>query len=153
MIAYIIQTIIPHHGIKERFHLEIIIKPLPLVPEFHEPFLNNIGRQGIIFQIGGRKNAQGLIKFIKQIFMTDSLYSIGVNVITYKGFKIKIYDLERTLVEVARNKILLSYEDYHEIMNNYKKLFRLVNKEKLYNYVSCFKDSRIEKRIKRELDL
>ncbi|MEI3498959.1 MAG: hypothetical protein V8Q71_00305 [Bacilli bacterium] len=92
-------------------------------------------------------------EFIKQIFMTDSLYSIGVNVITYKGFKIKIYDLERTLVEVARNKILLSYEDYHEIMNNYKKLFRLVNKEKLYNYVSCFKDSRIEKRIKRELDL
>ena len=90
---------------------------------------------------------------IKQIFMTDSLYNIGINVITYKGFKLKIYDLERTLVEVARNKIVLSYEDYHEIMENYKKLVRLVNKEKLYNYVGCFKDSRIEKRIKKELGL
>ena len=90
---------------------------------------------------------------IKQIFMTDSLYNIGINVITYKGFKLKIYDLERTLVEVARNKVVLSYEDYHEIMENYKKLVRLVNKEKLYNYVGCFKDSRIEKRIKKELGL
>lgn len=91
--------------------------------------------------------------FVKQIFMTDSLYNVGVNVITYKGFKIKIYDLERTLVEVARNKIMLSYDDYQEIMSSYRKLTRLINKEKLYSYISCFKDKRIEMRINRELGI
>lgn len=91
--------------------------------------------------------------YIQQIFMTDSLYKIGVNVITYKGFRIKIYDLERLLIEVARNKVVLSYEDYHEIMDNYKRLVRLINKEKLYEYMKFFKDERIKKRIKRELGL
>ena len=90
---------------------------------------------------------------IKQTFMTDKFYYMGVNVITYKGFKIKIYDLERVLVEVARNKIVIDYDDYHEIMMNYKKLGRLINKDKLYNYIKEFKDDRVESRIKKELGL
>lgn len=90
---------------------------------------------------------------IKQTFMTDSLYKLGINTITYKSFKIKIYDLERLLIEVARNKIYINYDDYREIMESYKKLYRLINKEKLITYLKNFKDERIESRIKREIDM
>ncbi len=88
---------------------------------------------------------------VKQIFMTDSLYAIGKSKITYQGFNIFIYDLERLLIEVARNKVNMSYEDYHEIMNSYRKINKLLNKNKLNEYISYFKDSKIELRIKREV--
>lgn len=90
---------------------------------------------------------------VKQIFMMDSLYYIGINTITYKGFFIRIYDLERLLIEVVRNKVLLEYEDYHEIMNNYKKICRLLNLKKLYEYQKHFKNEKIKKRIKSELGI
>lgn len=88
---------------------------------------------------------------IKQIFMTDSLYKIGFSKITYQGFNILIYDLERLLIEVARNKVNLSYEDYHEIMNSYKKISKLLNKNKLNDYIAHFKDKKIAERIKKEV--
>lgn len=88
---------------------------------------------------------------VKQIFMTDSLYYIGIQTITYKGFQIKIYDLERLLIEVARNKIALSYDDYHEIMDSYRRISRLIKKEKLYEYMKFFKDEKVKQRIRKEL--
>lgn len=88
---------------------------------------------------------------IKQIFMTDSLYQVGISKITYQGFNILIYDLERLLIEVVRNKVNLSYDDYHEIINSYKKISKLLNKNKLNDYVIKFKDKRIVERIKNEV--
>ena len=88
---------------------------------------------------------------IKQIFMTDSLYQIGVSKITYQGFNILIYDLERLLIEVVRNKVNISYEDYHEIINSYQKINKLLNKNKLETYISNFKDKKISERINREV--
>lgn len=88
---------------------------------------------------------------IKQIFMTDDLYYIGISKITYQGFNILIYDLERLLIEVVRNKVNISYEDYHEIINSYKKISKLLNKNKLNNYISYFKDKKIVQRINREV--
>lgn len=88
---------------------------------------------------------------VKQTFMTDSLYKVGVSKITYQGFNILIYDLERLLIEVVRNKVNLSYEDYHEIINSYKKIIRLLNKNKITEYVKYFKDKKIIERINKEV--
>lgn len=84
---------------------------------------------------------------IKQIFMTTSLYDIGASKITYHGFNIMIYDLERLLIEVARFKIPLGYDLYHEIMTSYRRLSKLLNKKKLEGYLKFFKDSKIKMRI------
>lgn len=84
---------------------------------------------------------------IKQIFMTTALYDIGASKITYHGFNIMIYDLERLLIEVARFKISLDYDLYHEIITSYKRLSKLLNKKKIEVYLSLFKDSKIKKRI------
>ena len=88
---------------------------------------------------------------VKQVFMTDSLYYIGANKITYQGFNIMIYDLERLLIEVVRNKVNIDYDDYHEIINSYKKISKLLNKNKLNKYVVNFKDKKIVERIKKEV--
>lgn len=88
---------------------------------------------------------------IRQIFMTDSLYEIGISKITYQGFNILIYDLERLLVEVVRNKTNIDYEEYQKMITSYQKIAKLLNKTKLYNYASYFKDKRIVERLDREI--
>jgi len=88
---------------------------------------------------------------VKQIFMTDSLYDVGANVITYQNYKIKIYDLERLLIEVVRNKINMDFDVYTNIIHSYQKIAKLLNKNKLKQYISLFKDKRIEERINKEV--
>ena len=88
---------------------------------------------------------------VKQIFMTDSLYAVGANIITYQQYNIKIYDLERLLVEIVRNKTNLDYNTYIDIIQNYQKISKLLNKNKLEQYIALFKDKRIGERIYRDI--
>ena len=88
---------------------------------------------------------------IKQIFVSDNLYNLGISKVTYQGFKILIYDLERLLIDVVRNKKNMDYDHYSEIINNYKKIGKLLNNTKLENYLKEFKDKRIEERIEKEV--
>lgn len=88
---------------------------------------------------------------VKQIFMSDHLYKIGVVPMTYKGIVFKTYCLERLLIELVRYKTDFEYETYHEIMNSYKKILKLLNKNKLEEYVQYFRDKKIKIRIEREL--
>lgn len=89
-------------------------------------------------------------KMIKQIFMSDKYYNIGVNIIKYKGFNIKIYDLERLLIEVIRYKTKLDYDIYIKIVNNYKKIKKLLKKEKILNYLEIFNDQKLIDRLKKD---
>lgn len=88
---------------------------------------------------------------IKQIFMTDELYPIGLNHVKYLGFGIQIYDLERLLIEVVRNKKNMDFNLYSKIILGYKKIVRLLNKNKLGRYVQFFKDPMIMYRIENEV--
>lgn len=88
---------------------------------------------------------------VKQIFMSDYLYDIGARKITYHNYTIKIYDLERTLIEIARNKINLDFDIYSKVIDNYKKISKLINKRKIELYLKNFKDARIKERIQREV--
>ena len=90
---------------------------------------------------------------VKQTFMTDNLYLVGISKITFQGFNILIYDLERLLIEIVRNKVNLSYEDYHEMIDSYKRISKLLNTDKLNNYISKFKDKKIAQRINKEIFL
>lgn len=89
--------------------------------------------------------------YIKQIFMSDNLYSIGVNNMTYCGVNIKSYDLERLLIEIVRNKTNIDNDSYREIINSYSKISKLLNKKKLFEYLSNFKDTKILIRINKEV--
>ena len=88
---------------------------------------------------------------VKQIYMTDSLYEIGLNSVKYLGFHINIYDLERLLIEVVRNKKNIDFDVYSEIVSGYKRINKLLNKDKLNNYINNFKDPKIKYRIEKEI--
>ena len=83
--------------------------------------------------------------------MTDELYSIGMNHVKYLGFDIQIYDLERLLIEVVRNKKNIDFDTYLEIMQGYKKIIKLLNKNKINQYITYFKDPKILYRLEHEL--
>lgn len=88
---------------------------------------------------------------IKQTFMTDELYYLGISNVRFQNVPLKVYDLERLLIEVVRNKVNLEYDIYQEIIRNYVRLSKLINKKKLELYLKYFKDKRIVERIKREI--
>ncbi|MDD3453331.1 MAG: type IV toxin-antitoxin system AbiEi family antitoxin domain-containing protein [Bacilli bacterium] len=88
---------------------------------------------------------------IKQIFMTDSLYEIGMKNVKYLGFNVKIYDLERLLIEIVRNKKNIDFDIYFMIIKGYQKISKLLNTNKINEYLLHFKDPKIEYRIKKEI--
>ena len=90
-------------------------------------------------------------EFIKQIFMTDELYYIGVNNMTYQNVNIRAYDLERLLIEIVRNKTNIDNNSYKEIIGNYSKIAKLLNKRKLEEYLPHFKNPKILERINNEV--
>lgn len=90
-------------------------------------------------------------EYIKQIFMTDDLYHIGVNNMTYMNVNMKAYDLERLLIEIVRNKTNIDNDSYKEIIGNYSKIAQLLNKRKLEEYLPHFKNPKIQERINKEV--
>ncbi len=53
---------------------------------------------------------------IKQIYIRDDLFVLGVVEKVIDGAKVRIYDKERMLIELLRNKNSLPYDLYKEIM-------------------------------------
>ena len=61
-------------------------------------------------------------------------------------------ELELEKVKKAiRNKVYLEYDIYQEIIRNYRRIIKLLNKKKLATYLPYFKDKRIIERIEREI--
>ncbi len=75
---------------------------------------------------------------IKQIRMKDELYNLGKTQIDYEGIKINIYDKERMLINLARNKNQIGYDLYKEIISNYRKLANSLDTQKIEEYLQYF---------------
>lgn len=88
---------------------------------------------------------------VKQIFMTDELHALGLNILKHDKLMLQTFDIERLLIEVVRNKTNIEYNIYKEIIESYRKLVRLLNKRKLLSYLPYFKDKRIKERIEKEV--
>ena len=79
-------------------------------------------------------------KSISQIFSVDDYYNVGKTTIDYNGVTINIYDKERMLIELARNKNTLSYDYYKEIVQNYRNIVEELDLSKLAKYLKIFKN-------------
>ena len=75
---------------------------------------------------------------IKQIRMKDELYDLGRTEIEYDGIKINIYDKERLLIDLARNKNKIGYDLYKEIISNYRKIVNKLDIQKIEEYLHYF---------------
>ena len=75
---------------------------------------------------------------VKQLFYQDTLFSIGVTTMSYQNAMINIYDRERMLIELIRNKNSLPFDYYKEIIENYRKITHDLDIEKLQEYILQF---------------
>ena len=63
--------------------------------------------------------------------MKNELYNLGKTQIDYEGIIINIYDKERMLIDLARNKNKIGYDLYKEIISNYRKLVNSLDTQKI----------------------
>ena len=77
-------------------------------------------------------------KYISQSYSIDNYYNLGKTTIEYEGVKINIYDKERMLIELVKNKKNTSYDYYKEIIESYRKIKNTLDLYKLYEYASTY---------------
>ena len=77
-------------------------------------------------------------KGIKQIRMKENLYKLGRTQIIYEGVTINIYDKERLLIDLAKNKNKIGYDLYKEIISNYRKIADKLDVSKIEKYLQYF---------------
>lgn len=75
---------------------------------------------------------------IKQIRMKDELYELGITTIEYNGTIIRIYEKERLLIDLVRNKNKMGYDLYKEIIANYRDIADSIDIRKVEMYLPYF---------------
>lgn len=75
---------------------------------------------------------------VKQIRMQNDLYELGITTIEYNGTIIRIYEKERLLIDLVRNKNKMGYDLYKEIIANYRDLADSIDIRKIEMYLPYF---------------
>lgn len=78
---------------------------------------------------------------VKQVFVRKECFDIGVTTMNYQGINIRIYDLERMLIELIRNKNKLPFDYYKEIIGNFRNRVYELDIQKLQEYITHFPKS------------
>lgn len=103
---------------------------------FYQGLTDNIPTK---YYISTKKKARKITNNkIVQTFMEDKYFDIGLTEIYYNNVKIRIYDKERLLIELIRNKNNISYDMYKEIIGNYRQIIDSLNLLKLQTYLKKF---------------
>ena len=75
---------------------------------------------------------------ISQSFIKDDLFETGKTTINIENTEIPVYDKERMLIELIRNKKHTAFDYYKEIINNYRKIINELDTYKLQEYIEKF---------------
>jgi len=77
---------------------------------------------------------------IKFYYMTKRLHELGVTTLNTHNTTINIYDKEKLLIELVRNKNSLGYDYYKEIINNYREIAYDLDIPKMEEYLEYYKN-------------
>jgi len=75
---------------------------------------------------------------INQVLTIKKLFDIGKTQIEVEGVTINIYDKERMLIELIRNKKQMAFDYYKEIIANYRKNINDLDISKIEDYIELF---------------
>lgn len=78
-----------------------------------------------------------------QIFENSDVFELGAEYMEYNGTKIHVYNRERMLVELLRNKNKLPFDYYKEILGNYRKIADELNIPEIEDYAYVMPKSRM----------
>ena len=80
---------------------------------------------------------------VRQIYVRDDLFPLGAVEKTIDGVKVRIYDRERMLIELLRNKNTMPYDLYKEIIMNYREIINDLEIRRVQEYASVFPKSKM----------
>lgn len=86
---------------------------------------------------------------ISQIYVRADIFPLGVTEIEIDDTKARIYDRERMLVELLRNKNTMPYDLYKEILLQYRRIVNSLEIWRIQEYAAIFPKSKL---ISRALD-
>ena len=87
------------------------------------------------YYLATEKNAYQITdKRVIQKYENSNALSLGVITMEQDGAQIKIYNKERMLLELIRNKNNFSFDYYKEILNNYRKIIHELNIQDIQDY-------------------
>ncbi len=75
---------------------------------------------------------------IEQIFMANHFFETGKTEMNYNNVKINIYNKERMLIELIRNKNTIPFDYYKEIIINYREIEDEIDMSLLTDYLESF---------------
>ena len=84
-----------------------------------------------------------------QVYMRDDIFELGVEEFEIEGYKIRIYDKERMLIELLRFKNAMPYDLYKEVLVRYRAIIQDLQIWRIQEYADIFPKSKM---IKKALD-
>lgn len=75
---------------------------------------------------------------IKVTYYSEKLFEIGRTTLMVDGVCISIYDKERLLIELIRNRKSFGFDYYKEIITNFRENKDDLNPKKIAKYINCF---------------
>lgn len=83
---------------------------------------------------------------VDQIYTRDDLLMRGATTMNVEGAEILIYDKERMLVELLRNKNKLPRDFYKEVLGHYRKIIESLEIWRIQEYLELFPKSKMIQR-------
>lgn len=77
---------------------------------------------------------------VKQFFIKNEIFDAGIIEYQYNNSNIRIYNLERMLIELMRFRTKLSMDYYKEIIQNYRKISFEMDFGLVEDYASMFRN-------------
>lgn len=78
---------------------------------------------------------------IKQVFSKEDFFNLGVTSMEIDGVVVKIYDKERMLCELMKNRKKMPFDYYKEIVNNYRQIVDDLDSSKISEYLKYYKNN------------
>ena len=82
----------------------------------------------------GRDAAKIKDRKVKQYFIAENFLMQGAVTADYKGYKIRLYNKERMLIELLRFKTKLPFDYYKEVLRNYRQILPQLNIQEVQDY-------------------
>jgi len=82
-------------------------------------------------------------KRVCQFFDNNNSLSLGVELKNYNGAEIRIFNRERMLIELVRNKNRISFDYYKEIISSYRKIIYELDIQSIQEYAIQLPKSRL----------
>lgn len=80
---------------------------------------------------------------VKQIYVREEIFALGIEEKEEDGVQIRIYDKERMLIELLRAKNTMPYDLYKEIIMHYREIISDLEIWRIQEYASIFPKSKM----------